>query len=93
MGALFSYQGELRSGKIQQSDGTATEIYYNKPLFNANASTYTPDNEREWWDDLVEEIEYSGMDYVAANTRGRLPKADTDPKYERDHGDPTRIKD
>lgn len=31
MGALFSYQGELRSGKIQQSDGTATEIYYNKP--------------------------------------------------------------
>lgn len=33
------------------------------------------------------------MDYVAANTRGRLPKADTDPKYERDHGDPTRIKD
>ena len=36
---------------------------------------------------------YSGLDYVAPNCRGRLPKADTDPAYDRDHGDPTRIKD
>ncbi len=40
---------------------------------------------------MVEEIAYSGLDYVAANCRGRLPKADTDSKYELDHGDPTRL--
>lgn len=90
MGALFSFQKNLRNGVDAASGGTSSTTFYNKPLFEAKEFSAT--NE-EWWDNLVEEFVYSGLDYVAANCRGRLPRADTDSKYERDHGDPTRIKD
>lgn len=88
MGALFSFQKNLRNGVDAYNGGTASTTFYNKPLFEAKDFSAT--NE-EWWDNLVEEIAYSGLDYVAANCRGRLPKADTDSKYELDHGDPTRL--
>ena len=42
-----------------------------------------------WWDNLVEEIAYSGLDYIAANCRGLQPSY---PKKYVDHGDPTHIK-
>ena len=90
MGALFSYQKNLRNGEDAASGGTSSTTFYNKPLFEVKSFGAT---ETEWWDNLVEEMVYSGLDYVAPNCRGRLPKADTDPAYDRDHGDPTRIKD
>ena len=90
MGALFSFQKNLRNGEDAASGGTSSTTFYNKPLFEVKSFGAT---ETEWWDNLVEEMVYSGLDYVAPNCRGRLPKADTDPAYDRDHGDPTRIKD
>ncbi|MBQ8522016.1 MAG: DUF5010 domain-containing protein [Bacteroides sp.] len=90
MGSLFSFQKNLRNGVDAHNGGTTSTTFYNKPLFEAKDFAAT--NE-EWWDNLVEEFVYSGLDYVAANCRGRLPKADTDSKYELDHGDPIRIKD
>ena len=90
MGALFSFQKNLRNGEDAASGGTNSTTFYNKPLFEVKAFGAT---EAEWWDNLVEEMVYSGLDYVAPNCRGRLPKADTDPAYERDHGDPVHIKE
>ena len=90
MGALFSFQKNLRNGEDAASGGTNSTTFYNKPLFEVKAFGAT---EAEWWDNLVEEMVYSGVDYVAPNCRGRLPKADTDPAYERDHGDPVHIKE
>ena len=40
----------------------------------------------------MEEYEYAGLDYIMPNCRGRLPRADTQPRYFTDHGDPTQIK-
>ena len=90
MGGLFSFQKDLRNGVNAASGGTASTTYYNLPLFEAKEFSAT---DEEWWDNLVEEFVYSGLDYVAANCRGRLPRADTESRYELDHGDPTRIKD
>lgn len=90
MGSLFSFQKNLRNGVDAANGGTASTTFYNKPLFEAKTFAAT---DEEWWDNLVEEFVYSGLDYVAANCRGRLPRADENPKYELDHGDPTRIKD
>ena len=90
MGAIYSFQKDLRNGVNAASGGTASTTYYNLPLFEVKEFGAT---EEEWWDNLVEEFVYSGLDYVAANCRGRLPKADTESRYYPDHGDPTRIKD
>src|SRR5690606_15282674 len=76
LGSLFSFQRDLRAGKIE---GTAT-TFYNLPLYDARLQ----ESEEEWWDNLVEEFDYAGLDYVAANCRGILP----DPNKYLDHGDP-----
>lgn len=83
MGCLFSFQGSMRRTELSSN----TTTLYNWPLFDGKKLEATED---EWWDNLVEEMAYSGIDYAAANCRGRLPNAEV---LGQDHGDPTRIKD
>lgn len=90
MGALFGFEKDIRNGVRAGKGGSDATTYYNKPLFEAKDFQTT---EADWWDNLVEEHLYSGMDYMVPNCRGRLPKADSDPRYYTDHGDPTRIKE
>ncbi len=87
-GAIFSFQHELRDGTLQATAKTSSTTYYNLPLFEMKMYGAT---EQDFWDELVEEMVYSGIDYAIPNCRGRLPKADTDSKYYADHGDPTHI--
>lgn len=57
------------------------EIYpYNQSLFLSNAS------EEEWWDNIVEEIYYSGIDFSALLCRGYSPG-----RPSIDAGDPRKI--
>ena len=79
IGSLFGFDKSVRTGSLGNSENTTL---YNLPLFSP------PNTEEEWWDNLVEEFVYSGMDYAMANLRGILP----DPKKYTDHGDPNRVK-
>lgn len=79
IGSLFGFDKSVRTGDLKDNDNTTL---YNLPLFTP------PNTEEEWWDNLVEEFAYSGMDYAMANCRGILP----DPKKYMDHGDPNRLK-
>ncbi len=88
MGSLFGFEKDIRNGVSASKGGSDATTYYNKPLFEAGVFETT---DADWWDNLVEEFLYSGMDYMVPNCRGRLPKADTDARYYTDHGDPTRI--
>lgn len=45
-----------------------------------------PITEADWWDNFVEEIAYSGQDYVAMNCRGEANK-------DIDHGRPDKLHD
>lgn len=84
LGSLCGFEGDLRKGKNYKGDDRPT-TYYNVPLFEA-----VPEgSENGWWDNLVEEIAYSGLDYIAANCRGLQPSY---PKKYVDHGDPTHLK-
>lgn len=85
LGTLCGFEGNLRKGKIYKGEGRPT-TYYNVPLFEA----YPEGSEEGWWDNLVEEIAYSGLDYVTANCRGLQPSY---PDKYVDQGDPTRLKD
>lgn len=91
MGSLFGFEKDIRNGVSAAKGGSSSTTYYNKPLFEAG--TDYQGTEEDWWNNLVEEFIYSGMDYMVPNCRGRLPKADTDSRYYTDHGDPTRIKE
>lgn len=85
LGTLCAFEGDLRKGNNYKGAGRPT-TYYNVPLFEA-----VPEGSEEgWWDNLVEELAYSGLDYVAANCRGLQPSY---PKKYVDHGDPTKIKE
>lgn len=90
IGSLFGFEKDIRNGVNASQGGNNNTTYYNKPLFEA-ADFETLDT--DWWDNLVEEFLYSGMDYMVPNCRGRLPKADSDVRFYTDHGDPTRIAD
>ena len=84
LGSLCGFEGDLRKGKNYKGEDRPT-TYYNVPLFEA-----VPEGSEDgWWDNLVEEIAYSGSDYIAANCRGLQPSY---PKKYVDHGDPTHIK-
>ncbi len=85
VGTLCGFEGDLRTGKNYKGEGRPT-TYYNVPLFEAVPAG----SEDGWWDNLVEELAYSGLDYVAANCRGLQPSYPA--KYV-DHGDPTRLKE
>ena len=83
LGTLCGFEGDLRKGKNYKGADRPT-TYYNVPLFEP-----VPEGSEEgWWDNLVEELAYSGVDYVAANCRGLQPSY---PKKYVDHGDPTKI--
>lgn len=79
IGSLFGFEGNARRGNLKDD---ANSTLYNLPLF------YASDENEEWWDNLVEEFAYSGMDYAMANCRGVLPDKN---KYT-DHGDPYLLK-
>ena len=64
MGALFSFQKNLRNGEDAASGGTSSTTFYNKPLFEVKSFGAT---ETEWWDNLVEEMVYSGLDLQPKN--------------------------
>jgi len=79
IGSLFGFEGNVRKGNLKDNENTTL---YNLPLFSGQ------NTEEEWWDNLVEEFAYSGMDYAMANCRGVLP----DPNKYPDQGDPRRLK-
>ncbi|WP_195655608.1 DUF5010 domain-containing protein [Bacteroides sp. 1001136B_160425_E2] len=82
MGVLVGLEGGLRTGDMSSE----TTTLYNLPLFDVKALGAT---EEEWWDNLVEELAYSGVDYAVANCRGWLPSE----TKRKDHGNPERIMD
>ena len=86
MGSLTGFEAGVRNGNTSHAGGNSSTTYYNLPLFEVYDFKMT---DSQWWDDIVEEFEYSGMDYICPNCRGCLP----DPKKYTDHGDPNRIKD
>lgn len=86
MGSLVGFEKGVRTGTTAHSGGTASTTYYNLPLFEVYDYKMT---DSQWWDDIVEEFEYSGLDYICPNCRGCLPN----PNKYTDHGDPNRIKD
>lgn len=90
MGSILAFRKDLRNGNDAYQGGNSTTTFYNKPLFESYEYDIT---DEDWWNNIVEEYLYSGLDYIAMNCRGRLPKADIDPKYNLDHGDPTKIKE
>lgn len=83
IGSLCGFEGDTRTGNAYRGEGKPT-TYYNIPLFES-----VPEGSDEgWWDNLVEEIAYSGVDYIMANLRGIQPTAPA--KYV-DQGDPNRL--
>lgn len=93
LGAIFSFQGELRRGELQTVAQTSSTTNYNLPLFQMISGA----NDDDFYNDLVEQMVASGIDFVMPNCRGILPKGEENKvqsnKYYRDHGDPTRIAD
>jgi hypothetical protein len=80
VGSLFGFEQHVRRGHVKELSDNGNTTHYNLPLFVGD--------EWEWWDNLVEEFAYSGMDYAMANCRGLAPRAE---KYN-DHGDPRHLK-
>ena len=95
IGTLAGFEGNLR----QKMDKPSTDVstMHNRSLFcRYVASAYPeaqddqpypgPITEADWWDNFVEEIAYSGQDYVAMNCRGEANK-------DIDHGRPDKLHD
>lgn len=61
----------------------AGNTIYNLPLYMSSSDT------SQWWDNIVEEIAYSGADFVAPTIRGYL---DSVPDYN-NNGDPRKLAD
>ncbi|SDH47390.1 DUF5010 domain-containing protein [Bacteroides ovatus] len=81
LGTLFGYSGDLRKGERTYENDKSTT--YNRHLFSDIKMM-----EKEWWDNMAEEIAYSGIDYVGMDLRGWQPN----PEKYIDHGDPHQIK-
>lgn len=90
MGSILAFQKDHRTGAYLSKTGTDATTYYNMPLLDLYHFDST---DEDWWNSIVEQYEYAGLDFVMPNCRGRLPRAGSDPRYDMDHGDPTRIKD
>lgn len=82
MGVLVGIEHGTRLGDLYSNSTTL----YNMPLFDVKKLGAT---EAEWWDNLAEELAYSGVDYAAINCRGWLPNE----AVRIDHGDPHLVKD
>lgn len=87
LGTLCAFNGAHRTGDYGNPADYIKNDYYNLPLFDSPYEKTDPRCEEEWWDDLVEELAYSGIDFVVANCRGRLVEHATP----QDHGDPTKL--
>lgn len=87
LGTLCAFNGAHRTGDYGDPGEYEANDYYNLPLFNSPYAKTDPRCEEEWWDDLVEELAYSGIDFVVANCRGRL----VEHSNPLDHGDPTKL--
>lgn len=87
LGTLCAFNGAHRTGDYGDPADYVANDYYNLPLFNSPYASTDIRCEEEWWDDLVEELAYSGVDFVVANCRGRLME-NPNPL---DHGDPTKL--
>lgn len=90
MGSILAFQRDHRRGSYLDGTRTASTTYYNMPLVDL---LHFESEDDDWWNSIVEQYEYAGLDFVMPNCRGRLPRADTEPGYDVDHGDPTRIRD
>lgn len=90
LGALVNFDHNIRDGLHADKGGSQVTTYFGKPLFESSAFDAT---DADWWDNLVEEIAYSGLDYVALDCRGHLPGAEENRRYNVDSGDPVRIPD
>ncbi|WP_345952927.1 DUF5010 domain-containing protein [Mucilaginibacter sp. PAMB04168] len=79
IGSVVGFNNTVRAGG-GPSPSPAGNTIYNLPLYKSSAL------EADWWDNLVEEFAYSGMDFFAANCRGYSPNS---PNV--DHGDPRKL--
>ena len=96
LGTLAGFEGEIR--KQMDRSYTDASTMYNRSLFyryvesafpgQAGEQDPLPGNitEQDWWDNFVEEIAYSGQDYVAMNCRGMA-------NDNVDHGRPDKLLD
>ena len=84
IGSLCGFEGSLRRGEAYTDTPDKPTTYYNVPLFEATPKG----SETGWWDNLVEEISYSGIDFIMMNCRGQQPSY---PEKNVDHGDPTLL--
>lgn len=87
LGTLCAFNGAHRTGDHGDPADYEKNEYFNLPLFKSPYDMKDPKCEEEWWDDLVEELAYCGLDFVVANCRGRL----VDHPKPMDHGDPTKL--
>lgn len=87
LGTLCAFNGTHRVGDFGDPAEYEENDLFNLPLFKSPYEPTDPKCEEEWWDNLVEELAYSGIDFVAANCRGRL----LDNPQPLDHGDPTKL--
>lgn len=79
LGVTLGYTGTARAGGGPNPSTSGNQLF-NVPLYKAGGS------EADWWDDIVEELEYSGIDYVAPVDRGYAPNS---PNV--DAGDPRKL--
>lgn len=87
LGTLCAFNGDHRTYNYGDPSEYEANEYFNLPLFKSPYDKTDPKCEEEWWDNLVEELAYSGIDFVVANCRGRLPEH----PRPLDHGDPTKL--
>jgi hypothetical protein len=98
LGTLAGFEKHVRQNMDVEFTNSST--MYNRSLFcRYVASAYpgqtqdgkpypAPITEQDWWDNFVEEVAYSGQDYVAMNCRGQAS-----PDHQIDHGRPDKLPD
>jgi hypothetical protein len=79
LGVTLGYNNTIRGGGLPNPSPTGN-IIYNLPLYTATST------EDDWWDNIVEEADYSGVDYIAPVDRGYSPNFPTV-----DAGDPRKL--
>jgi len=77
IGVTMGFDHDARLGG--KTPGAGGNICYNLSIFKST------DNDNDWWDNIAEEIAYSGVDFVAPTLRGYTPN------NSRDAGDPRRL--
>lgn len=91
LGTLCAFNGSHRVGDFGDPAEYETNEYFNLPLFKSSYTADVPECEEEWWDNLVEELAYSGVDFVVMNCRGQLHRLGAVEEGEKDHGNPTKL--